>query len=209
METTREPYEFLVRWIPEGLENNAYSGTVQAQINFAFVTRDDDGVVQSWTPDQKGPFPVALTGNDGIALNDIIPSMNAAALAELQTLSAEVDEANAAKQTAENAKSVAEAALAGKDTQIEALNDRITALTTAPAVVVISRMQALLALHDAGLLDDVEAIIQQVDARTKLAWDTATEFSRNSPTIIALWSTMGKTEQELDALFNTAKNIQV
>lgn len=198
-----------MRWIPEGLQDNAYTGTVQAQINFAYVVRDDEGVVQSWTPDQKGPFSVALSGDNGIALNDIIPAMNAAAVVELDSVRAELAEADKAKRTAENEKAAAESVVANKDAEIARLNARIDALTTLPTVLTVSRMQAILALHDAGLLDDIQAIMEQADARTKLAWETATEFSKNSPTIAALWQAMGKTEEELDMLFNAAKSITV
>ena len=179
MQTVREPYEFLVRWVPAGVPENPYAGTVQAQINFAFVTRDDTNTVVSWNPDTKGPFPVALTGNDGIALSEIVPNLNAATLE----------------------------ALAAAQAEISALNNATTTQQT--PTVSVSRMQAILALHDAGLLDQVNALIAQSDIRTKLAWETATDFHRTSPTITALWSALGKTEQELDALFTAAKLIEV
>lgn len=83
MITTREPYELLVRWVPAGVPENQYAGTVQAQINFAFVVRDDSDAVVSWTPDPKGPFPVALSGNNGIALSDFMPQLNSTTLEAL------------------------------------------------------------------------------------------------------------------------------
>lgn len=94
MEVTREPYELLVRWIPDGLPENQYAGTFQAQINFAMVVREN-GVVTMWQPDPKGPFHVALDGGDGIKLDDFMPQLNAAAIAELATKSKELDEAKA------------------------------------------------------------------------------------------------------------------
>lgn len=220
METTREPYELLVRWVPAGAESQ-YAGTVQAQINFAFVVRDGETVV-SWTPDPKGPFHVALTGADGIPLADIIPSLNAASLAslsqktaELSALAIEKDTALSAereqKADALNAAQQALTTLAAAKKQITDLEAQITALRAdpPPGIAPVSRMQALLALHDAGLLNAVNAIIAQADGRTRLAWETATTFHRSSPTIGALWAALGKTDAELDALFETARQIEV
>jgi len=185
METTREPYEFLVRWIPSGVPENQYQGTMQAQINFAYVTRDDAGVVVQWTPDSKGPYPVAISGENGIDLIDIFPSLNSAAL---------IASANA------------QAALSQALARIEELEAYVPPTST---VLSVSRMQSILALHDADLLSSVEQIIAQADPRTQLAWNTATEFSRTSPTIAALWQALGKTSEELDALFVAAKQIEV
>lgn len=184
METVREPYEFLVRWIPSGVPENQYQGTMQAQINFAYVTRDGDAVVQ-WTPDSKGPYPVAISGENGIDLIDIFPSLNSAAL---------IANANA------------QAALSQALARIKELEAYVPPPSAAMSV---SRMQAILALHDADLLSSVEQIIAQADPRTQLAWNTATEFSRTSPTIAALWQALGKTSEELDALFAAAKLIEV
>lgn len=91
MEVTREPYELLVRWIPAGLPENQYAGTFQAQINFAMVIREG-GVVTMWQPDPKGPFHVALDGSDGINLEEFLPQLNAAALAELANKDKELAE---------------------------------------------------------------------------------------------------------------------
>lgn len=91
MEVTREPYELLVRWIPEGLPENQYAGTFQAQINFAMVIREN-GVVTMWQPDPKGPYHVALDGDNGISFDKFIPQLNAAALAELAIKTKSLDE---------------------------------------------------------------------------------------------------------------------
>lgn len=99
--------------------------------------------------------------------------------------------------------------IATKAARITELEAALVAAQTPPPAVSVSRMQALLALHDAGLLDAVNAIIAQADARTKLAWETATDFHRDSPTIITLWTALGKTEAELDALFIAASSIRV
>lgn len=78
----------------------------------------------------------------------------------------------------------------------------------APAVVVevpakVTRFQAMAALLQAGLLDDVDAIM--ADASTpplyKLAWREAAEFERASPTIAALADCLHLTDEQVDALF--------
>lgn len=74
----------------------------------------------------------------------------------------------------------------------------------------VSRFQARAALHLAGLLDDVEALMAAPDtpALAKLAWADAMEFERQSPTIAALAGAVGLTEQDIDALFVTAAGIK-
>ena len=84
----------------------------------------------------------------------------------------------------------------------------------APAVVVsvpqvVSRFQARAALHLAGLLETVEAMMAapETPALAKLAWADAQEFKRNSPTVLSLSASLGLTEAQLDALFTTAAGI--
>jgi hypothetical protein len=78
----------------------------------------------------------------------------------------------------------------------------------APVPQVVSRFQALAALHLAGLLPSVEAAIAQADPLAQLAWNEALEFRRNSPTLLALTSALGWPEAQLDVLFTTAATIE-
>lgn len=74
----------------------------------------------------------------------------------------------------------------------------------------ISKMQVKLALHRAGLLATVQAMIAgHPDPEVALAWDGADRFHRNSPMIGALWSALGKTDAELDQLWRAAEQIAV
>lgn len=75
------------------------------------------------------------------------------------------------------------------------------------AAMVCSRFQARAALSLAGMLDQAEAIIAQADALTRLAWADAQEFRRTSPTILAMASAFGLTEEQVDALFEQAMTI--
>ena len=74
---------------------------------------------------------------------------------------------------------------------------------------IVSRFQAKAALLNAGLLDEVEAIVADpaTDAMTKLAWAEAIEFNRSSPTVLGLASALNLTSQQLDDLFIAAAQI--
>ena len=67
----------------------------------------------------------------------------------------------------------------------------------------ITRFQARAALYQAGLLDDVNAMMsnQETDPIARLAWEDAQEFRRNSPTISAMAPALGLTESQVDDLF--------
>lgn len=77
------------------------------------------------------------------------------------------------------------------------------------AAVVASRMQAKLALHEAGRLAEIEDAVSEADAAVKIAWADATEFRRDSLTIAALASALEPpmTDAELDDLFEAAAKI--
>lgn len=79
-----------------------------------------------------------------------------------------------------------------------------------PTLLSVSRFQALAALMQAGLLDDIKAWANSpaTDPLHKLAFDTAAEFSRSSPTLAAGANAMGWNAQQLDALFEAAAQIQ-
>lgn len=75
---------------------------------------------------------------------------------------------------------------------------------------VVSRFQARAALHMAGLLDDVEAMmaLPETPVLAKLAWADAQEFKRNSPSLLGIAGALGLTEQQIDDLFTTAAGIE-
>ncbi|MFY4014019.1 hypothetical protein ACOTJS_19585 [Achromobacter xylosoxidans] len=79
-----------------------------------------------------------------------------------------------------------------------------------PVALSVSRFQALAALMQAGLLGEVTtwANAPTTDPLHKLAFDTAAEFSRSSPTLAAGASALGWSEEQLDALFEAAMQIQ-
>ena len=73
----------------------------------------------------------------------------------------------------------------------------------------VTRFQARAALHLAGLLSSVEALMSdpQTDMLAKLAWQDAQEFRRTSPTVLAMATALGLDEAALDALFTSAAGI--
>jgi desulfoferrodoxin (superoxide reductase-like protein) len=90
---------------------------------------------------------------------------------------------------------------------IDTLEDQLADLEDNRVPKVVSRFQARAALAMAGLLDAVEAVIGQADIITRIAWQDAQEFRRDSPTIAALAATLNLTNEQLDALFIQAATI--
>lgn len=102
--------------------------------------------------------------------------------------------------------------ITGEITERELTPEEIAALPPSqpPAVPQsVTRFQARAALHLAGLLEQVEAMIADpaTPVLAKLAWQDAQEFKRTSPTIAAMSAGLGLTEQQLDDLFTTAAGI--
>ena len=80
-----------------------------------------------------------------------------------------------------------------------------------PEVIVPQRItarQARLALLEAGLLDDVDAIIEalpaNVRAHVRIEWDRATHVERGSAVTQMVAAAMGLTSAQVDALFVAA-----
>lgn len=71
----------------------------------------------------------------------------------------------------------------------------------------VSRSQALLALDNVGILDDAEALIMNGPRSGQIEWDAATEFRRDHPLILAIGSSLGLSENDIDELFIAASNL--
>lgn len=72
--------------------------------------------------------------------------------------------------------------------------------------MVVSRFQAKAALTQAGLMPQIEAIMQDPETSdiVKLAWQDALEFRRDSLVINDLAAALDLTETEVDDLFRAA-----
>lgn len=77
-----------------------------------------------------------------------------------------------------------------------------------------SRLQMKAALHQNGILDSVNALIEQSDFLVQLAWNEAQVIRRNSSIIETLKAKIkwpdgnSLTDEDLDTLFETAKTIE-
>lgn len=71
----------------------------------------------------------------------------------------------------------------------------------------VTAMQARIALHDAGLLAAAHAAAEAAGGAVQIAWEYATEFPRNSPTLAALAAVIGLDDAAIDALFISAAQI--
>lgn len=76
--------------------------------------------------------------------------------------------------------------------------------------MVVTPFQAKAALLNAGLLSNVEAVVNAAEtpAIVKLAWSNAIEFRRTSPTIAQLAVSLNLTDEQLDTLFIDASKIK-
>ena len=73
----------------------------------------------------------------------------------------------------------------------------------------ITRFQAMAALHNAGLLDQVQAAITaSTDPLVPLAWNNALAFDRFSPMLASLATALNITSKQLDDLFIAGSTIQ-
>lgn len=74
----------------------------------------------------------------------------------------------------------------------------------------VSKFQAKAALKQAGLLDQVRTMMTELpeDDLTRIAWEDAQEFRRNSPTVAALAAELELTDEQLDELFEQASSIE-
>ena len=71
-----------------------------------------------------------------------------------------------------------------------------------------SKYKFRLALLQAGLLGVVElAIAQSTDQAVQIAWNFADEYRTDDPLVLSLASTLGKTEQEVRAIFELANTL--
>lgn len=77
------------------------------------------------------------------------------------------------------------------------------------AQMIVSPFQAKAALFNAGLLDDVEALVLAPETPTlvKLAWVNTTEFRRTSTMVMQLATALNMTDEQLDELFIAASAI--
>ena len=74
----------------------------------------------------------------------------------------------------------------------------------------VSAFQAKAALKRAGYIGQVRSLMTQLDKdnETRLAWETAQEFRRMSPTMLAMAAQLGLDDLALDSLFEAGSQIE-
>lgn len=72
--------------------------------------------------------------------------------------------------------------------------------------LVVGPLQFRKALRAAGLHAAAIAYVDASDDETKEAWEYASEFKRLDPFILSAQTALGKTDEEVDALFQLALN---
>jgi hypothetical protein len=80
-----------------------------------------------------------------------------------------------------------------------------------PKVIVpqtVSRFQARAALLGAGLLEQVETMMESADPLAKLAWQEGQEVRRNSPLVRSMAQALQLSDEQLDDLFIQAAMIE-
>ena len=73
----------------------------------------------------------------------------------------------------------------------------------------VSRFQARVALYNFGLFETVDTYMKSSTAPfiAKEAWESASVFKRNSPTIISMGTLLKLTDEQLDELFKAALEV--
>ena len=71
----------------------------------------------------------------------------------------------------------------------------------------VTRMQAMIAMNNAGLLPTIQNWVAGQNTTIQLEWANAGSFSRSSPLINSAAATLGITQAQLDNLFIAAAQI--
>ena len=81
----------------------------------------------------------------------------------------------------------------------------------APVPASIKASQARVALHRAGLLTSVTALVDNpaTDQEIKIFWEYEVDLDRTSPALNAMAAALGLTSQQLDDLFRTASQVAI
>lgn len=79
-----------------------------------------------------------------------------------------------------------------------------------PVPTKVSRFQLRAAFLQANLLNDIEAYMADpaTDPFVRVTWEDAQAFKRNSPTVLAIQSHLGLTDEQMDDIFRFASTIE-
>ena len=74
-----------------------------------------------------------------------------------------------------------------------------------PVILPVTAAQFRLALLELGLLDEVETFVAAASREIQLNWEYRLEFERDHPLVIGVGMALGKTDAEIDAVFQLAR----
>lgn len=142
------------------------------------------------------PISIAVAGPEWTAF---LADFGATQAAEIAALASERDEAALALET--------------QRATMQAEIDRLTALIPPPVdpnavPATITRTQARLVLHRAGLLDKVLEVIAAGGVEAQI-WYEAAEWNRSSPVLAGMAQALGFTDEQVDNLFRAAGAIVI
>lgn len=166
---TKKPYEFLARWDDAGVLKGAH-------VVFREAITDADVEISSKIGDT---MPVAVGGQQGFPLADILSTLHADALADVAVKTAELSALTTEKATLTTEKAAAVAAREAADAQVATLTAAAAAQATATAAekattaegnttavtALTTEKAALVAAHDAAVAQ-VATLTAQVAALT-------------------------------------------
>jgi hypothetical protein len=191
----RKPYEFLARWDEQ---TGQFKG---AHIQyFDAVLRD--GVIVSGSPSKAYGVGAGMA----FPLADIMSQVTTDALALTEAQAATITAKNEALTAANTDKQAAEAA---RDAALARVAE-LEAQLAMPAAEV-SMAQARIALHRAGKLDLIPAIIASLDEPPRIEagiwWEFATAVRKDHPIVQMLAPALGLDDAGLDDLFAVAASV--
>lgn len=99
---------------------------------------------------------------------------------------------------------------ADEEAEIAAMQATFAAERAAHVPASVSPYQARVALHRAGLLSNVDALMSREDVSTeaRIAWEYATEIHRKSAFVNVLAPALGLTDVQIDDLFRSAVGVE-
>jgi hypothetical protein len=176
--------ELLVRFGPGGIQG-AHVCAVEE------IYDDVTGAVKSGT--RLDPRPITLT--DSAALQAIGAQINAASLASVTDLQAQLAQLTADKTAADGARDTALS-------QVQQLQAQLAAVQPAPpASSFIKKWQLNAGLRKDGIYDAVTQYINSLPPSAKDLWDGSAGVDRSSPFLAGFKAQFGKTDADLDDMF--------
>lgn len=140
---------------------------------------------------------------DGVPVKQIQVAADAITDPNIQTLLEEIGAITAVEVVS----------LRSQVAELTAEVDRLTALIPPPVdpnavPATITRTQARLVLHRAGLLDKVLEVIEAGGVEAQI-WYEAAEWNRSSPVLAGMAQALGFTDEQVDNLFRAAGAIVI